>query len=260
MAELVSYEQDGDVALIGLNRPDKRNAMSKALVEALAAAVECASRQARAAVLFGHGKHFCAGLDLAEHAERTQIEGIENSRRWHAVFDRIQRGVIPFVCALHGAVVGGGFELAAATHVRVAASDAVFALPEGQRGIFVGGSGSVRIARLIGLANMTDLMLTGRVLAAAEAFRMNAVQYEVGAGEARDKALALARKAASNAPLANFAILNALPRIQDMAQDDGLFVESLISSLTSSGEEAHKRLRDFLEGRAERLVPRDGAK
>lgn len=258
MADLVTYEADADIALIGLNRPDKRNAISDALIEALSAAVETASREARAAVLFGHGKHFCAGLDLAEHAQRSQIEGIRNSRRWHAVFDRIQRGSIPFFCALHGAVVGGGFELAAATHVRVAGADAVFALPEGQRGIFVGGSGSVRIARLIGLANMTDLMLTGRVLEAADAFRIGAFQYQVEAGAALEKARELARKAAGNAPLSNFAVLNALPRIQDMAQDDGLFVESLISSITSAGDEAQQRLRDFLEGRAARLVPRDG--
>src|SRR5690606_27565650 len=150
---------------------------------------------------------------------------IGNSRRWHAVFDRIQRGTIPFFAALHGAVVGGGFELAAATHVRVAADDAVFALPEGQRGIFVGGSGSVRIARLIGLANMTDLTLTGRVLDAEDGFRVGAFQYRATPGAARALALELARKAAASAPLSNYAVLNALPRIQDMAQDDGLFVE-----------------------------------
>lgn len=256
MADLLTYERDGDVALIGFNRPQKRNAISDRVIEALAEAVAQASKEARAAVIFGHGKHFCAGLDLAEHAERSQIEAIHNSRRWHQVFDMIQRGTIPFISALHGAVIGGGFELAAATHIRVADETAIFALPEGQRGIFVGGSGSVRIARLINTANMTDLMLTGRILNAEEAQRINACQYLVAAGQSLDKARELAKKAATNAPLSNYAVINALPRIQDMSQDDGLFTESLISSITSASPEAHERLRAFLEGRAERLVPK----
>lgn len=258
MTDLITYERDGDIALIGFNRPEKRNAISDKLIEALAEAVDTAGKEAGAAVIFGHGKHFCAGLDLAEHAERSQIAAIQNSRRWHAVFDTIQRGAIPFFSALHGAVVGGGLELAASTHVRVADRTAVFALPEGQRGIFVGGSGSVRIARLINTANMTDLMLTGRVLEAEDAYRIGMMQYLVSEGSALDKAKELAKKAAQNAPLSNFAVINALPRIQDMSQDDGLFVESLISSITSASDDAKQRLRDFLEGRAARLVPKDG--
>ncbi len=259
MAELITYELDGDIALIGFNRPEKRNAISDAVIEALAAAVDRAGDEAGAAVLHGHGKHFCAGLDLAEHSERDLIGAIKNSRRWHQVFDQIQRGAIPFVSALHGAVVGGGLEIAAATHVRVADATTRFALPEGQRGIFVGGGGSVRIARLVNQANMTDMMLTGRVLSADEGLRIGLCQYLVDAGEALQKARELARKAAANAPLSNFAVINALPRIQDMSQDDGLFVESLMSSITTATPEARERLRAFLEGRAERLIPKDQA-
>lgn len=259
MAALITYDLDADVALIGFNRPEKRNAISDAVIEELAKAVDRAADEARAAVLHGHGKHFCAGLDLAEHSERDLIGAIRNSRRWHQVFDQIQRGAIPFISALHGAVVGGGLEIAAATHVRVADASTKFALPEGQRGIFVGGGGSVRIARLINHANMTDMMLTGRVLTAEEGHRIGLCQYLVGAGEALDKAKELARRAAGNAPLSNFAVINALPRIQDMGQDDGLFVESLMSSITTATPEARERLRAFLEGRAERLIPKDSA-
>ena len=251
---LVTFEIDGDVALIGLNRPDKRNALSDALIDALDDAVESASKGARAGVIFGHGKHFCAGLDLAEHAEREMIEAIAHSRGWHRMFDRIRRGRIPFVSALHGGVIGGGLELAAATHVRVADTTARFALPGGQRGIFVGGSGSVGVARLMGAANMADLMLTGRVLSAEEGHARNLCQYVVEEGAALEKAKELAAIAAQNAPLSNFAIINALPRIQDMSHEDGLFVESLIASITSDSKDAKQRLRDFLEGRAKRLM------
>lgn len=253
-SDLVTFDMEGDVALIGLNRAEKRNAINDRALDALAEAVAAATRQAKAGLIHGHGDHFCAGLDLAEHAKRTPIEDIANSRRWHAVFDTIQRGTIPFVSALRGAVVGGGLELAASTHVRVADESAFFALPEGQRGIFVGGGGSVRIARLMSAARMTDLMLTGRVLSVAEAERCNLVQYVVAKGDALTKAKELANRIAQNASLSNFAIIQALPRIQDMAQDDGLFVESLMSAFTATSPEAIERLEAFLQKKAQRLA------
>lgn len=250
---LLTYALDGDVALIGLNRPEKRNAISDRFIEAIAETVARADREAKAAVLYGHGDHFCAGLDLAEHVQKSPVDGIRASRRWHAVFDMIEHGTIPWVSALHGAVVGGGLELASSTHIRVADASAFFALPEGQRGIFVGGGGSVRIARLMGVARMTDMMLTGRVASVEEADRWNLVQYAVPAGEALSKATELARVAAANAELSNYAVINALPRIQDMAKGDGLFVESLMASFTATSPEAEERLRAFLEKRAARL-------
>ena len=252
--ELCSYELRDDIAFIGLNRPEKRNAISDRFVEAIAAAATRAEKEAKAVVLYGHGKHFCAGLDLAEHSEKSLIEGVAGSRRWHAVFDMIEHGTIPWVSALHGAVVGGRLELAASTHLRVAAADAFFALPEGQRGIFVGGGGSVRIARLMGVARMSDLMLTGRVASAGEAERWNLVQYVVDEGKALEKASELAAKAATNAPFSNYAVINALPRIQDMAKSDGLFMESFIATFASATPEAAQRLRDFLEKRAGKVT------
>ncbi|MBA4204857.1 MULTISPECIES: crotonase/enoyl-CoA hydratase family protein [Pannonibacter] len=251
--DIVTYELKGNVAHVGLNRAEKRNAISDRVVEALALAIARAEREAKAAVLFGYGSHFCAGLDLAEHVERSPIEGVRNSRRWHAVFGGIEHGTIPWISALHGAVVGGGLELAASTHIRVADATTFFALPEGQRGIFVGGGGSVRVARLTGVARMTDMMLTGRVVPASSAEAWNLAQYVVDEGEALAKATELAQAAASNAELSNYAVINALPRIQDMAKEDGLFVESFIASFTATSPEAEERLRAFLEKRAARL-------
>lgn len=250
---LVTYELIDGIAHIGLNRPEKRNAVSDRVIDALSAAIDKADREAKAGVLFGAGNHFCAGLDLAEHAERTPIEGIRNSRGWHAVFAKIEFGMIPWVSALHGAVVGGGLELAASTHIRVADKTAFFALPEGQRGIFVGGGGSVRIQRLMGTARMMDLMLTGRSLNAEEAERANLAQYIVEAGTARDKATELAKKAASNAELSNYAVIHALPRIQNMSREDGLFTESFVASFTTTTDEAKERLQAFLEKRAAKV-------
>lgn len=252
-AGFVTYELRGPVAHIGLNRPEKRNAISDAFVEAIAEVVARAESEARAAVIYGHGGHFCAGLDLAEHVTKSAIEGVRGSRRWHEVFSKIEFGAIPFVSALHGAVVGGGLELAASTHIRVADRTVFFALPEGQRGIFVGGGGSVRVARLLGTARMMDMMLTGRVLSAEEGERCSLVQYLVEPGTAREKAHELAEIAASNAEISNYAIIHALPRIQDMSKEDGLLVESFVSAITATSPEAEKRLRDFLEKRVARL-------
>jgi (methylthio)acryloyl-CoA hydratase len=247
---LLTFELRDGIALVGLNRPEKRNAISDRVVEALDAAITRAEAEAQAAVLFGHGPHFSAGLDLAEHAERGMLEGIRNSRRWHEVFGRIEFGTIPWVCALHGAVVGGGLELAAAAHVRVADPSTFIALPEGTRGIFVGGGASVRVSRLMGVARMTDLMLTGRSASAEEAERWGVVQYLAEAGGAVAQAEALARKAAGNSAFSNYAIIHALPRIATMSGEDGLFVESFVASFASMTPEAGERLRAFLDKRA----------
>jgi len=251
--ELLRIELRGAVVHVRLDRPAKRNAVSDALVAQLHTCFVNLPEAARAVVLSGEGDHFCAGLDLAEVSERSVAEGIVHSRSWHAAFERVQFGKVPVVAVLHGAVVGGGLELAASCHVRVAESSAFYGLPEGQRGLFVGGGGSARIPRLIGTARMTDMMLTGRVYDAREGHAIGISHYLVEPGEGLTKALALAERIAANAPLSNFAVMHALPRIADMAQDEGLFVESLMAAIASGDEAAKMRVRAFLEGRAAKV-------
>jgi enoyl-CoA hydratase/carnithine racemase len=247
---LVTLERRGAVAVIGLDRPAKRNAISDALLAALEARVAEAARGARAIVIHGHGPCFSAGLDLSEHKARSAEEVFRHSRGWHRVFRAIRTGDVPAIAAIHGACVGGGLELAAACHIRVADTTALFALPEGTRGIFVGGGASVHVARLLGAARMADMMLTGRALDAAAAERAGLVTYVEPAGQALARALALAEKVAEAAPLTVLGVLQALPRIQDMAEEDGLFVESLVAALAQTGPEAQARLAAFLEKRA----------
>ena len=251
--DLLKIELRGAVVHVRLDRPAKRNAVSDALVAQLHTCFVNLPDAARAVVLSGEGDHFCAGLDLAEVSERSVAEGILHSRSWHAAFERVQFGRVPVVVVLHGAVVGGGLELAASCHVRVAESSAFYGLPEGQRGLFVGGGGSARIPRLIGTARMTDMMLTGRVYDAHEGHAIGISHYLVQPGEGLAQALALAERIAANAPLSNFAVMHALPRIADMAQDEGLFVESLMAAIASGDEAAKLRVRAFLEGRAAKV-------
>jgi enoyl-CoA hydratase/carnithine racemase len=246
----LSFEMQGAVAVIRLSRPAKRNALNDGLIIALRNVFENLPSEAKAAVIHGEGEHFCAGLDLSEIKERDAGQGMHHSRLWHAALDRVQFGPVPVVAALHGAVVGGGLELASACHIRVADDSSFFALPEGSRGIFVGGGGSVRIPKLIGVARMTDMMLTGRVYNAVDGERIGLAQYLVPAGTAFDKAFALASHIATNAPLTNYALMHALPRIAEQPADQGFMSEAMISAIVQSAPEAKARVRAFLEGKA----------
>ena len=239
-----------EIAVVRLTRGAKRNALSDGLILALREAFQNLPATVRAAVLDGEGEHFCAGLDLSELKERDAGEGVHHSRMWHAALDAIQYGPVPVVAALHGAVVGGGLELASAAHIRVADASTFYALPEGTRGIFVGGGGSVRIPKLIGTARMMDMMLTGRVYNAEDGERIGLAQYRVAEGSAFDKALELATRIATNAPLTNYALTHALPRIAEQPADHGYMTEALISAIAQAAPEAKQRVRDFLEGKA----------
>jgi (methylthio)acryloyl-CoA hydratase len=250
---LLRVENDGAVTHVRLNRAAKRNAISDHLIALLHTTFINLPESTRAVVVSGEGDHFCAGLDLAEVSERSVAEGILHSRSWHAAFEQVQFGRVPVISVLHGAVVGGGLELASATHIRVAETSAFYGLPEGQRGLFVGGGGSARIPRLIGVARMTDMMMTGRVLDAHEGQQLGISQYLVEPGQGLAKAFELARKVAANAPLSNFAVMHALPRIADATQADGLFVESLMAAIAQGDEAAKSRVRAFLEGRAAKV-------
>lgn len=242
------------VAHVRLMRPAKRNAISDTLIQQLHTCFIQLPETIKAVVLSGEGAHFCAGLDLAELVERDIHGAVLHSRMWHAAFDAIQFGRVPVVAVLHGAVVGGGLELATSCHIRVAEASAYFGLPEGQRGIFVGGGGSARIPRLMGVARMTDLMLTGRVYDAQEGHDAGLAHYMVPDGEGLAKGIALAQRIASNAPMSNFAVMHALPRIADQSQSEGLFTEALMAAVAESTPEAQTRLRAFLEGRAGKVV------
>ncbi|MDH4050153.1 MAG: crotonase/enoyl-CoA hydratase family protein [Rubrivivax sp.] len=247
---LVTCAMHGHVCLLTLNRPAKRNAVSDALVDALGGAFTRLPADARAVVLAGAGDHFCAGLDLSELTDRDVFQGIQHSRNWHAALDRIQYAAVPVVAVLHGAVVGGGLEIASAAHVRVAEKSAFYAFPEGQRGIFVGGGGSVRVPRLIGTARVADMMLTGRVLDADEGQAAGLTTYLVEPGHGLAKGLALAEKIAANAPMTNYALIQALPRIAELAPEQGLFMESLVAAIAQAEPAAKERLRAFLDGKA----------
>src|SRR6476660_4551794 len=240
----LKVERRGAVAIVTLARPEKRNALNDTTVLGLEMFFETLPAGVKAVVLNAQGKHFSAGLDLSELKVLSTEDGVAHSRVWHRIFDRIEFGRVPVVTVMHGAVIGGGLELAAATHIRVAERSAYYALPEGSRGIFVGGGGSVRVPRLIGTARMMDMMLTGRTYSAEEGQSIGLTTYLVEPGKGFEKGLELAQRIAGNAPLTNFAIMHALPRIAEMDPAGGYAIEAMMSAIAQADPDAKARLKD----------------
>ena len=240
---------EGDIATITFDRPDKRNAMNDKLIAELDAFFSSPAQSVNVVILRGEGGHFCSGLDLAEHEHREPIEGVFHSRNWHRVSDLIEFGGLPVISVLTGAVIGGGLEIAASSHVRIAEPDVRFQLPEGRRGIFVGGGATVRVGRLIGADRMREMMLTGRNYGAEEGLALGLAHYSVGSGEGLPLAMKLARKIADNAPFSNYLMIQAISRIQDMSRSEGLFTESLAAAMSQTSDGAKEGLRAFLEKR-----------
>ncbi|MDF1803704.1 crotonase/enoyl-CoA hydratase family protein [Thalassovita sp.] len=248
--EILKVELQGNIAVVTMNRPGKRNAMNDELLAALDGFFSNPPKEAKVVVLTGTDGHYCSGLDLSEHVARDAEGTMRHSRNWHGVMDKIQYGGLPVVSAIFGAAIGGGLELATSTHVRIAEPSTIFQLPEGRRGIYVGGGASVRVGRILGADRMTEMMLTGRKYNADEGLSLGLAHYSVGEGEALALALDLARKIAKNAGLSNYVMIHALARIEDMSKQDGLFTESLCAALTQTSPDAEEGLRAFLDKRA----------
>jgi (methylthio)acryloyl-CoA hydratase len=248
----LAVERRDRVTLVRLDRPEKRNAVNDALIQEIDRFFRAPPAGTRVVVVHGAGEHFCAGLDLSEHKERDAFEVMQHSRFWQGAFDAVQLGGLPVVAALHGGVIGGGLELAAATHVRIAERSAFYQMPEGQRGIFVGGGASVRVSRIIGMHRVVEMMLTGRRYDAEEGLRLGLSHYLVENGEGLAKALALAEQIAGNAQLSTWAVLNSLARIEDMGAAEGFYTESLTAALVQTGAEAKQRLEAFLQRKPRR--------
>lgn len=240
---------EDDIAIMTFTRPDKRNAMNDDLVAALDAFFSAPPKTVKAVVLTGEGGHFCSGLDLAEHKHRSPEDTVYHSRNWHRVADLIEFGGLPVIAAMTGAVIGGGLEIATSAHVRIAEPSVRFQLPEGRRGIFVGGGATVRVGRILGADRMREMMLTGRSYGAEDGLNLGLCHYSVDEDEALPLARKLARKIADNAPFSNYLMIQAISRIGDMSRSDGLFTESIAAAMSQTTEDAAEGLKAFLEKR-----------
>lgn len=244
-SSLIGLETRGEVGVITLCRPEKRNAMNEEMITVLGEIFASPPPAWKAAVIEAEGDHFSAGLDLSEHKDRSPEEVMDLSSHWHRATQAIVDSRFPVVCALKGHVIGAGLELATSAHVRFADPEARFSLPEGRRGIFVGGGASVRVGRLIGTSRLTEMMLSGRQVACSEAVMMGLCQRLSAPGRSSEEAFAFAQEVATNAPLSNRMILLALAQIAEMPPAAGLFTESLAAALTQTSPEALERMNAF---------------
>lgn len=255
--EYIRVVVDGSLLIVTLDRAAKRNALDRQFVEELFDLFQAIEgSDVRAVVMAAAGDHFCAGLDLVEHhrEDRSATDFMYICRRWHAAFERIQHCGVPVIGALKGAVVGGGLELASSFHIRIADPTTYFALPEGQRGIFTGGGATVRVARMVGEPRMVDMMLTGRVYAGEEAVSVGLCQYLVPAEDCLPKAIEIARRAAQNPPLSNFAITSAIAHIGNMSASDAFFAEAFIAGITNTQPASKERLEAFSNKSAPKVL------
>ena len=246
-------DQRGPVTLLRLSRPAKSNALDGATIAGIETFFANRPEKTRVIIVHSEGKHFSAGADLASFVDGNAFQRVLNSRAWHRAFDRIENADVPVIAVVQGAVVGGGLELAAAAHIRVAERSAYYALPEGMRGIFVGGGGAVRVPSLIGTSRMVDMILTGRTYSAEEGVALGFSQYLVDDGEGLAKAMQLAEQMSANTMLSNFGMVQALPRIA-RGCSDGFLMESLMASMTIGDDEAQARINDFLEKRGPKIA------
>ncbi|HXY29250.1 MAG TPA: enoyl-CoA hydratase-related protein [Gemmatimonadaceae bacterium] len=240
------------VATITINRPEKLNALNDAIIAELGRAIDdvVARTDIRGAILTGAGsKAFVAGADIEELARQTPFEGRARSIRGQKVLARFDDSPKPVVAAINGFALGGGCELAMACHMRLAAETAKLGLPEVKLGISPGYGGTQRLARLVGKGRALELVLSGQMIDAAEAYRIGLVNRVVSASELLPTADALLRQILANGPIAVALCIDAINRGSDMALDQGLALEADAFGLLGSTEDMREGLRAFLEKR-----------
>jgi len=248
---LLVHTRDG-LATITINRPDKLNALDGTVIRELgeaAAAVE-ADPAVRGVILTGAGpKAFVAGADISELASQTPLEGKARSLAGHAVFRRFEAMRQPVIAAINGFCLGGGCELAMACHIRIASDSAKFGQPEVKLGIGPGYGATVRLPRLVGRGRATQLLLTGEMIDAQEAWRIGLVNRVVPAEALRTEAEGMLRTILDQGPLAVAAVLEAVDAGYEMPTPEALLLEANHFGLLSSTADMREGMAAFLEKR-----------
>lgn len=252
MAHII-FEETGDgLARVILNRPEKRNALTREMLARLREIFEAiaARRDLRAVILCAEGEAFCAGTDIAELATMDTEEARGAAQRGQDVCERIERCNVPVIAVVNGLAAGGGCELALACHLRLASTPARFSLPEIKLGVIPGYGGTQRLARVTGSGRALEMMLTGAEISADEALRVRLVNRLIAPEQLLSEADALAREIASLAPLAIRACLEAVTRGLELPLKEGLELEAELFGNLFATEDMREGTRAFLEKRA----------
>ncbi len=245
-------DRDGAVAVITINRPEKRNALNSETIDELRRAILALKHDdgVRAVVITGTGdKAFIAGADINELAVQTPVGGRERAHRSQHVLDLIETMGKPVVAAINGVALGGGCELAMACTIRIAADTARLGQPEINLGLMPGYAGTQRLPRLVGKGRALELLLTGDAITAAEAHRIGLVNRVVPAGELVAEARKLAATLADKAPVAARYIIDAVNRGLEMSSAEAELYEATLFGLVSTTEDMREGTKAFLDKR-----------
>src|SRR5436309_3195224 len=252
MLENLLYEKKGAIAYVTLNRPKVLNALNQRTWENLRTAVEDArdDAQVRGVILTGAGdKAFIAGADISELAQVTAVEAEKSSSYGQAVLNLIENLGKPVIAAVNGFALGGGCETAMACTIRVASEHAKFGQPEVTLGLIPGGGGTQRLPRLIGKGRALQIILSGEMISAQEAFRIGLVNEVVPAAELTTRAEAILKRIFSNAPVAVKYSLEAVNKGMETSQAEGLSLEACLFGLCAGTEDKKEGTQAFLQKR-----------
>jgi len=251
--EQVLFETDAaGIALVTINRPDKLNALSAAVIAELRDAFERIQNDPaiRAVILTGAGeKAFVAGADIRELAALSPVEMRQAARRGQETFRMLETSSKPSVAAINGYALGGGLELAMASTVRFASENARLGQPEVKLGLVPGYGGSQRLPRLVGRGRALELLLAGEPVTAAEAYRMGLVNAVTPQAELLNYSRGWLGKVLANAPVAVALAMEAVDVGLDAGLEEGLRLEAASFGLCASTEDCREGTRAFLEKR-----------
>jgi enoyl-CoA hydratase len=254
--EFVTFDVADRIATITVNRPDKLNALNDATIVELGRAIEEARARDDVAgvILTGAGRAFIAGADISELAAQTAVSARARAQRGQQIFRRFETSPKPTVAAVNGFALGGGCELAMACHVRIASEQAKFGQPEVKLGIVPGYGGTQRLPRLVGRGRALQLLLTGEMIDAQEAFRIGLVNRVVPAGELLGAARAMLDQVLANGPLATALCIEAVDRGLDMPLEEALTLEAAQFGVLAATEDMREGMKAFLEKRPARFA------
>jgi len=251
--ENVLYEKKGPIAYVTLNRPKVLNALNKRTWADLRSAFEDARNDAgvRGVIITGAGdKAFIAGADISELANVTAVEAEESSTFGQMVLNLIENLGKPVIAAINGFALGGGCETAMACTIRVASENAKFGQPEVKLGLLPGGGGTQRLPRLIGKGRALQLILSGEMISAQEAYRIGLVNEVVPAADLINRAEAILKQIFANAPIAVKYSLEAVNKGLETSQAEGLALEASFFGLCAATEDKKEGTQAFLQKRA----------
>lgn len=249
----VLYEKKDGIAYVTLNRPKVLNALNTPTWADLRVAFETARDDAdvRGVILTGAGdKAFIAGADISELAKVTAVEAEQSSRFGQEVLDLIENLGKPVIAAINGFALGGGCETAMACTIRIAVENAKFGQPEVKLGLLPGGGGTQRLPRLVGKGRALELILSGEMISASEAYRIGLVNKVVPAADLIPHAEEILKRIAANAPIAVKFALEATNKGVQTSQDEGLLLEASYFGLCAATEDKKEGTTAFLEKRA----------